>query len=79
MDQKRIMGALQTVADENGVTLDTVMEEIEKVIDMGMESKAPLVRRRWDAIPCQGDRPTVVELVDHLVGQVLCGGMMLPE
>ena len=56
MDQKRIMGALQTVADENGVTLDTVMEEIEKwewnpkphwCTDGGMPFHVRGTDRRW--------------------------------
>ena len=51
MNKKRIMGALQRVADEHGVTLETVMEEIEKVIYAGMGSEDLMVRRRWESIP----------------------------
>ena len=70
MEQKQIAGVLQRVADENGVSLDTVLEEIEKVIDHGMRSQDPIVRRRWDLIPRQGERPSVSELMTYLVEQV---------
>ena len=70
MDQKRIMGVLEKVAVENGVPLDTVIDEIEKIIDIGISSQDHLVRRRWESIPHQGKRPTVLELVSFLIEQV---------
>ena len=70
MDEKRIMGVLQRVADENGVSLDTVLEEIEQIIDVGKQSRDPLIRSRWEAMTRRGRQPTVTELMRYLIEQV---------
>ncbi len=70
MDQAYVMAVLRRVAEENGVTLDTVLKEIDELIRIGTESKDPQIRRRWEAIPSEGPIPTVVELVDYLVRQI---------
>ena len=67
MEQQRVRAVLQRVADQNGVPLDTVLEEIERVIDNGMESPNPQIRVRWRRIPRRGAKPNVAELVTYLV------------
>jgi len=61
------MAVLRRVAEEYGVTLDTVLREIENLIRMGTESTDPQIRKRWEVIPSDGVAPTVMELVDYLV------------
>ena len=73
MDEKRIMGVLQRVADQNGVPLSTVLEEIEQVIDNGVDSTNPQIRVQWKRIPRRGAKPTVLELMDYLADRAMCG------
>lgn len=70
MEQERINAVLRRVAEEDGVTVDEVMEEIRKIIDFGVHSQDPQVRKQWDAIPRQGDKPTVAELMSYLFAEV---------
>ena len=63
--QERVMGLLSQVAKENGVTLETVIMEIEKIIQNGLHSKDAQVRKRWQRIPRKGDAPTVAELISY--------------
>ena len=71
MDEDQIMQALQRVADQNGVSLTTVLKEIDRVIDGGMDSPNPQIRVRWKRIPRKGVKPTAVELMAYLVDRVM--------
>ena len=71
MDEKGIMDVLQRVADQNGVPLSVVLEEIERVIDSGVDSPNPQVRVRWKRIPRRSAKPTVVELMAYLVDRAM--------
>lgn len=70
MNTERIIAALQQVADENAISLETVMEEIDCVIEIGIQSSDPCVQRRWAKIPRSGERPTAVELMQYLIAQL---------
>ena len=67
MEHDQIRSALRQVAYENGVTVDAVYREIQQVISHGMGSGDPRVRKRWEAIPCAGEAPTVEELMAYLL------------
>lgn len=73
MDEKRIMGILQRGADQNSVPLSTVLEEIKRVIDNGVDSPNPQIRAQWNRIPRRGAKPTVLELMDYLADRAMCG------
>ena len=70
MKLERIITALQQVADENGMSLEMVIEEIDRVIEIGNQSTDPRVQERWANIPRQGELPTAVELMDYLIGRL---------
>ena len=71
MDEKGIMDVLQRVADQSGVQLSTVLEEIDRVIDSGVESTNPQIRVQWKRIPRRGAKPTAVELMAYLVDRAM--------
>ena len=54
MSEGQIMQVLQRVADRNGVPLTTVLKEIDRVIDGGMDSPNPQIRVRWKKDSLQG-------------------------
>lgn len=66
MNEKQIERIIQTVANNNGVPVDTVVKEIELVIEEGMKSCDPLIQARWMLIPRKGDRPSAYEVVAYL-------------
>ena len=71
MEEKRIVDILQRVADQNGVPLAAVLEEIDRVIDNGMESPNPQIRVQWERIPRKGAKPNAAELMTYLVDRAI--------
>ena len=70
MQNKRALAALRRVAEENGVPLETVIAEIEQLIRACTKSEDPDIRRQWAAIPCAGEVPAPLELMEYLMMQV---------
>ena len=70
MKYESIRFALRQVARENGVSIDMVYQEIERVIESGMSSEDPLIRKRWGEIPGSGEVPTVEELMEYLLQEI---------
>lgn len=66
MKQENARKALEAVAKQNGVPLETVIREIELTIQTAMASPDPAVRSRWANIPRSGNTPTPEELVMYL-------------
>lgn len=60
------MRVLNKVARRNGVSLDTVINEIELAIAAGMSSTDPTAQIFWRSVPCAGERPTAAELVEYI-------------
>ena len=73
MEQEYIMRGLRQVAEAEGETVEKVMAEIGKIIDICWNSTDPLIRREWESIPRGGERPSVEELMAYLVGRVRSG------
>ena len=62
--------SLRTVAREEGVSVDSVREEIRAAIAEAMRSDDPAVRELWQNIPCKGEVPEPEELIAWLAGEV---------
>ncbi len=74
MENIQAYKALLQVAEENGVSLNEVITEIESAIrdaveqairDNNLEALA-----MWAQIPCQGEYPSAVELIAYIGGQI---------
>jgi hypothetical protein len=50
--------------------LQEVRREIEIAIEIGMSSSNPNVQRKWNQIPCRGEKPTPDELIRYLSQKV---------
>lgn len=68
--EEQVMGILSQVAKEYGVTLQTVLDEINQIIETGIHSEDPQVKLKWQEIPRRGTVPTPVELVNYCVNEV---------
>ena len=62
--------ALEAVAAQNGVPLETVIREIEQTIQIAAASPDERVRARWASIPRSGDTPPPEELISYLAAQL---------
>lgn len=55
--------ALQEIARRNHTTVESVRNEIEAAIQIGISDRTPEVQERWKKIPCEHDIPTPEELI----------------
>ena len=70
MDTAKSKHALEKVAKRNGVSLETVKQEIDLAIDQALETSDPKIKEFWDSIPKAGEKVTPEELVAYLSGQI---------
>jgi hypothetical protein len=60
--------ALIKAARRNGVSLESLLGEIELAIAIGMADPDPAAQAFWRSVPRTGDRPTPAELVEYIAG-----------
>lgn len=66
--------ALSHVAEQNGISLETVIQEIDKAIEEAMADPDPMVQERWKHIPRSGEKPTALEFVAYMRSVVHSSG-----
>ena len=54
-----------------GITTDEVRQEIALAISYALKSDDPKVQNFWKNIPCEGDTPTVDEVIDYIATQLV--------
>lgn len=64
--QRTFQENLERIARLEGVPVEAVRYEMERVIRLGLLSLDPQVRARWSAIPCKGGLPTPEEVVAYI-------------
>lgn len=57
---------MERIARLEGVPVEAVRQEIERVIRLGFLNADPQVRARWNRMPCQGEMPTPEETIEYL-------------
>lgn len=65
----KIERALMAVAKQNGISIDEVIKEIQKAIDLCMSNLDSNVQAFWNSVPRKGNRPTVQELILYIINQ----------
>lgn len=70
MGTKEAYEALVLVAKEEGLPVETVIAEIDKVIHIGynkcISEKDENGIAKWKRIPCEGEIPTALEFVSYM-------------
>lgn len=73
MDKKRkkqIDENLQSIAEREGLTVEEIRLEIGRAVSMALKSTDPKVQNFWHNFPCEGDTPTIDEVISHLAEKV---------
>ena len=68
--KKIIENNLEKIAKSEGITTDEVRDEIALAISYALKSDDPKVHDFWKNIPCEGDAPTVDEVINFLASQL---------
>ena len=66
-----IKNNLEKIAKSEGITTDEVRQEIALAISYALKSNDPKVHNFWKDIPCEGDAPTVDEIIDYIATQLI--------
>lgn len=70
MDKKRkkkIAASLRQIAKIEGISEEEVRKEIAYAVSLALKSSDPKVQNFWKNISCEGDSPTIEEVVDHII------------
>lgn len=73
MDKQKVRiaeNALKKIAAREGKTVSQITKDISMALLVGMCSPDPNVQAYWKRIPCEGDIPTVEEVIIFLSEEV---------
>lgn len=68
--KEKISEHLRTVAEQEGITENEVRNEIAYAVSLALKSNDPKIQKFWKKIPCEGESPTVEEIIDFIVAQI---------
>ena len=64
--KQKIEKNLKIIAKREGITPEEVKSEIGRAVSYAMKSSDPKAQRFWNNFPCEGDSPTVEEVIAYL-------------
>lgn len=64
--KKQITKALDIIAKKEGISAGNVRDEIALAISYALKSNDPNIQNFWKNIPCEGDSPTVEEIINYI-------------
>ena len=62
---------IRQIASINQVSSLEVREKMQLAMEAAMANPDPAVQAMWDSIPKKGDKPTLDEFMDYLIGKNL--------
>lgn len=63
----KISEHLRTIAAQEGISECEVRNEIAYAVSLALKSSDPQIQNFWKKIPCEGESPTVEEIIDYIV------------
>ena len=58
---------LQAIAKKEGLSENDVRNEIALAVSLALKSNDTKIQNFWKDIPCDGESPTIEEMVDYIV------------
>lgn len=65
--EKKITDSLRQIAKKEGISEEEVRKEIAYAVSLALKSNDPKIQSFWKDIPCEGDSPTIEEVIDHII------------
>ena len=63
----KISEHLRKIAVKEGISEREVRNEIAYAVSLALKSSDPQIQNFWKKIPCEGESPTVEEIIDYIV------------
>ncbi len=73
MDQnkkEKISEYLKIIANKEGITEEEVRNEIALAVSLALKNNDPQVQNFWKDVPCDGESPTIEEIIDYIATQI---------
>lgn len=61
---------LEIIAKKEGISTEKVREEIGRAVSYALKSDEQKVQHFWSCFPCEGDSPTVEEIISYLADKL---------
>jgi len=61
---------LQEIAKKEGITENDVRNEIALAVSFALKSSNPQIQNFWKEIPCDGENPTIEEIIDYIAIEI---------
>lgn len=68
--KNQITKSLDAIAKKEGISAEEVKDEIALAISYALKSNDPNVQNFWKNIPCEGNSPTVEEIIDYIATEL---------
>lgn len=65
--EKKITDSFRQIAKKEGISEEEVRKEIAYAVSLALKSNDPKIQSFWKDIPCEGDSPTIEEVIDHII------------
>lgn len=72
--KKDITGIIRRIVNQEGISEQEVIDEMQKAIDAGYNNPDPAVQAYWASMPFDG-KPTPRELIVYLAGKIQNEGL----
>lgn len=70
-NKEELREALQQIAEQNGITVDKVLDEIQLAIEEAMRSQEAEAREFWDSFSEDEHRPEPEEIMLALLNRII--------
>ena len=68
--KRKIAQSLKIIAAKEGITENEVRDGIALAVSYALKSSDPEIQHFWQNIPCEGDAPTIEEMIDFLAEKI---------
>ncbi len=68
--ERKLGQSLKIIAAKEGLTEDEVRDGIARAVSYALKSSDPEIRHFWQNIPCEGDAPTIEEIIVFLAEKI---------
>lgn len=65
--EKKIADSLRQIEKKEGISEEEARKEIAYAVSLALKSNDPKIQNFWKDIPCEGDSPTIEEVIDHII------------
>lgn len=61
---------LETIAQRENIPVEKVRTDLGLAVSCALKSSDPKIQRFWADIPCEGDCPTIEEIITYLADEI---------